>query len=248
MTRLIPFLLFLAILSPLAADTELRIPDQSRQAVVVVNSHWDATQAHLHRFERKHQSEPWKSVGRPVLVNLGRTGLAWGKSPLMVEFTPPQGEGEKREGDGRSPAGIFPILRAFGHPSPPPGYSNQNLPYLDISDEQCVDDKTSKYYNQIVRPKEVGGVTWSSAERMKISLYQLGLVVGHNCPKAKSGYGSCIFFHLQRGIGKATAGCTSMDDRDLQQLVLWLKKDKNPVVVQLPRKEYAKRQLGLPRL
>ena len=245
MKRIIQLILIvLLICSPAAAQTELSIPKTTDQVVLVTNTHWDATQAKLHRYER--QGETWKEVGKPVLVNLGRTGLAWGASPLMQDFQPPSDQLQKREGDGRSPAGVFPILRAFGHPKAPAGYSDQNLPFLHISDEQCVDDKTSQYYNQIVRPGEVGGVTWNSAERMKIGLYKLGLVVGHNCPKAKSGYGSCIFFHLQSGVGKATAGCTSMSGKELTDLVLWLKKDSNPVVVQLPQSEFRKRKATLP--
>jgi D-alanyl-D-alanine dipeptidase len=187
------------------------------------------------RFERKTSASPWQQVGTTVTINLGRTGLAWGSSSIMET---PQTPKVKREGDGRSPAGIFPILKAFGHPKAPSGYAADNLDFLVVTDEQCVDDKASEYYNQIVEPDKVGGVSWDSAETMKIDLYRLGLVVGHNCPKAVAGMGSCIFFHLQRGPGKPTAGCTSMRDADLRELVLWLRRDKKPVVVQLPEKVY----------
>ncbi|MCA9780789.1 MAG: hypothetical protein KC800_28910, partial [Candidatus Eremiobacteraeota bacterium] len=83
---------------------------------------------------------------------------------------------------------------------------------------------------------------------MKIDLYRLGLVVGHNCPKAVPGMGSCIFFHLQRGPDRPTAGCTSMTEAALSDLVLWLKKAENPVVVQLPDKVYKKMGEALPQI
>lgn len=43
----------------------------------------------------------WELASLPVSVNLGRNGVA-----------PPF---EKREGDGRTPSGLFPLRRAFGY-------------------------------------------------------------------------------------------------------------------------------------
>ena len=237
-----PFPLFLTILFlilPCWAQPDLQIPENCSQLVVVKNEHWDDTTAVMQRFERCCEGRPWKQVGSNIRVNLGRTGLAWGESPLMEGLQFPKGQLQKREGDGRSPAGVFPILKAFGHPKAPKGYDLSNLPFMKVKHEQCVDDKNSPYYNQVVDPAEVGGVSWDSAETMKISLYELGLVVGHNCPKAKPGFGSCIFFHLQGGPNQPTAGCTSMTRKDLTDLCLWLKRDKSPILIQLPVDVYA---------
>ena len=236
-------LLLLLLIHPLWAQS-FEIPEDSRQLVVVSNKDWDDPVGKMYRFERKSSNAQWKQVGKAIPINLGRTGLAWGSSPLMK--TPQNGK-VKREGDGRSPAGVFPILKAFGHPKAPTGYNQENLDFLVVTDEQCVDDKNSEYYNQVVDPDEVGGVSWDSAETMKIDLYRLGLVVGHNCPKAAPGMGSCIFFHLQRGPGKPTAGCTSMTDAALTELVLWLQKKEKPVVVQLPEKVYRAQGDGFPK-
>lgn len=230
-------ILWLLLCSALLAQPQLKIPDDCRQLVVVRNRNWDDTTAVLHRFERVDSG--WRQVGGAVQVNLGRTGLAWGASPLMGNIQLPDKALRKREGDGRSPAGLFPILRCFGHPTAPVGYGHRNLPFLAVETEQCVDDKSSKYYNQVVNPEKVGGVSWNSAERMKIGVYRLGMVVGHNCPKAKPGFGSCIFFHIQSGPGEATAGCTSMEYAPLKELALWLERDKHPLVVQLPEAVYA---------
>ena len=186
------------------------------------------------RYQRSSEQDTWKKVGKPVRINLGRTGLAWGSSPLMKE----PAKNRKKEGDGRAPAGLFPILRAFGHPSPPEGYSERNLEFLTITDEQCVDDVDSEHYNTIVRPDKVGGVSWDSAEKMKIGVYRLGLVIGHNCPDAAPAMGSCIFFHYESGPGVPTAGCTSMAKDSLKTLVLWLDRDSNPVLLQLPLSVY----------
>ncbi len=250
MTRgflLLPLFLFFGLLGA-QAQPDLTIPQDCLQLVVVHSQKWDDPTATMVRFERVNPESGWEQKGAEVAVNLGRTGLAWGESPLMKKSAFGKNALQKREGDGRSPAGLFPILRAFGHPSRPAGYSDANLPFLEVEAQQCVDDKRSPYYNQIVEPSEVGGVTWASAEQMKIDLYELGLVVGHNCPKAQPGFGSCIFFHLERGPGKPTAGCTSMDRASLTSLVLWLHRSKNPAVLQLPTAEYERLGPGFPSL
>jgi D-alanyl-D-alanine dipeptidase len=224
------------------ADPKFPIPESSLQAVVVLSADWNASTAKMLRFERTSPSKPWTAVGNAVPVNLGRTGLAWGRSDLIRDSDPSSTMGpRKKEGDGKAPAGLFPFLQAFGHPSSPTGYSDSNLPFLIVEAEQCVDDAESEHYNTVVKPSEVGGVTWNSAETMKIDLYRMGLVVGHNCPDAKPGMGSCIFFHLQSKAGAPTSGCTAMDAASLTSLLLWLKRDAQPVVLQLPQAEFKKR-------
>lgn len=248
MKRILSFLILLGLTGLTLAETELKLPEDCLQVVVVTNSSWNSTVAKLQRFQRDDKSSKWEKYGTTVAVNLGRTGLAWGNSTLMEGYVPPSSHKPKREGDGRSPAGVFPLLSAFGHPAPPKGYNDRNLPFLVLTDEQGVDDPESEYYNQIVKPSEVGGVSWKSAEKMKIELYKLGLVVGHNYPKVTPGWGSCIFFHLQSGPGEPTAGCTSMAPKDLRALAVWLKKESNPCLVQLPTSEYAKLGSSFPQL
>ncbi len=224
------------------ADPKFPIPDTSLQAVVVLSANWDDPTARMLRFERVSAAKPWSPVGHAVPVNLGRTGLAWGRSKLISDKDPSSTVGPtKKEGDGKAPAGLFPFLQAFGYPTSPKGYSDSNLPFLVVESQQCVDDATSEHYNTIVEPAKVGGATWNSAETMKIDLYRMGLVVGHNCPDAKPGKGSCIFFHLQSGAKAPTSGCTAMDAASLSNLLLWLKRDAQPVVLQLPQSEFKKR-------
>lgn len=217
------------------AAPRFEIPSDCLQVVVVVNDDWDDTSARMQRFQRSSAEAPWQSVSRSVPVNLGRSGLAWGRSRLMKQHAEKGDFKSKKEGDGRSPAGLFPFKEAFGHPRPPTGYNAANLPFIPLHKQQCVDDMKSEHYNTIVLPSEVGGISWRSAEKMKISVYQLGLVVAHNCPDPVPGAGSCIFFHIQSGPGEPTSGCTSMTRNRMAELMLWLEREKKPVVLQLPR-------------
>lgn len=209
------------------------LPGESLQLILVDSEDWNSPVARMRCYQRSSESQPWQQVWEPVTVNLGRSGLGWGKSELMNGEAP--AGPKKREGDGRAPAGLFWVLSAFGHPEAPQGYSPENLPFMLLEEQQCIDDPQHALYNQVVDPKEVGGVTWSSAEVMKIPLYRLGLVVGHNCPSAEAGLGSCIFFHLEGRPGSPTAGCTSMSEKNLARLMLWLKTEARPVLVQLPK-------------
>src|SRR6476620_10183313 len=83
--------------------------DGSRQMVLVVTPAWDSTSGSLRRFERDAPSGAWRQVGGAVPIVVGRTGVAWDDR----QGAPRAGEPVKREGDGRSPAGVFPLDTAF---------------------------------------------------------------------------------------------------------------------------------------
>lgn len=219
----------------------------SLQMVRVISDNWEATTAMLQCYSRPDTGKPWVAVGPAVPVNIGRTGLAWGRGRHdRNELRSPM----KREGDGKAPAGVFDLPFAFGY-SPAGADKAVKLPYTALtSDILGVDDPKSKYYNQIIRADSSVVKDWNSTETMRRddNLYEWGVFVNHNASPAEEGAGSCIFLHIWRGPGKPTAGCTSMDAPEMVRLLHWLDPKAGPVLVQLPRHEY--RQLasawGLP--
>jgi hypothetical protein len=48
--------------------------------------------------------------------------------------------------------------------------------------------------------------------------------------------------HIWRNSSAATVGCTAMPERDLVQLLRWLEPAAHPVLVQMPRRDYAAMQ------
>ncbi len=158
---------------------------------------------------------------------------------------PAQTQGpQKREGDGRSPAGVFAIGPAFGYASK----IDTAMPYQAMSaTHYCMDVPSSPLYNRIVDAAQVGeAAVAGSTEPMRLDLrhpgdarYSEGFVIAHN-PKAIPGRGSCIFAHLWRTPGQFTAGCTAMAAADMQRLLAWLKPEDRPLFVLLPRTEYAR--------
>lgn len=208
------------------------------QVIVVTARTWDSPVGTLHRYQR--QGSRWQSLAPGHAVSLGRNGSAWG---LGLHPLPQHGP-QKREGDGRSPAGVFALSSTFG-------YAAQQATAMTYhpmhATDYCIDVPTSPLYNRIVdtaqeAPANVAG----STEPMRLDLlnngdprYALGIVVEHN-PQAISGMGSCIFIHLWRQVDEATAGCTAMPGPAMQALFDWLDPERHPVLVLLPESEYAR--------
>jgi len=201
-----------------------------RQLLLVRATSWVASTGTLQRYERRKGS-PWSDVGPPIPVNLGRHGLAWGRGRQAAQPGP-----VKREGDGKSPAGVYRLGTAFGVTDSLPGASRR-FPYLQTSPTTyCVEETRSAYYNQIVDSTRVTPPSWEQWSEMLRAdgLFNWGVVVEQNAPDIKKGAGSCVFLHLWRGPDKPTAGCTAMPAEALEEALAWLDADLEPTLVQLP--------------
>lgn len=211
----------------------------ARQMVVVVTDGWNADRGSLQAFAREGDGR-WRPVGAPAPVTIGQHGAAWG---LGLAAAHPADGPLKREGDGRSPAGVFRIGTAFGYAS----RADTALPYRALgADDWCVDVSTSPHYNRIVDAAVVGKAAVAGAsEPMRRDLhfagdqrYRLGFVIEHNAQQRPNA-GSCIFAHLWAAPDDATVGCTAMAADTMRRLLAWLKPQKRPVFVLLPRRTYA---------
>lgn len=225
-----------AVMLVIAAPVFAAALEGSTQLVVVTTEGWDATQGKLQAFERT--AKGWQPHGAAFDVAVGRSGSAWGEGLHPAQAGTPQ----KQEGDGRSPAGIFAIGPAFGYA---PGVTS-GLPYQPMRDTSyCMDVPDSPYYNRIVDAEVVGAeAVEGSTEPMRLDLhnkgdvrYREGFVIEHNSNHTP-GAGSCIFAHLWRTPGEATAGCTAMQPQHMKALLAWLKPDTRPAFVLLPKDEY----------
>jgi L,D-peptidoglycan transpeptidase YkuD (ErfK/YbiS/YcfS/YnhG family) len=231
--RLVTLILFV-LSSPaiMAATDPFRT---SRQCLVVVADNWNAKTGTLRAFERTSSRSGWQTRGGVIPVVLGKKGLAWGRGLLDFESDP-----RKVEGDNKAPAGIFRLGPAFGY-APRSGARWIKLPYVPLTkNSEGIDDPRSRYYNRLVDRSKVAKVDWRSSEQMLRSdvLYKWGLMVAHNSAAAP-GAGSCIFLHIWKNSSTATSGCTAMPEQDLVQLLRWLDPAKRPVLIQMPRAEFA---------
>lgn len=216
------------------------IPASARQLIVTVSEGWQGTRATLLRYEREPGGS-WRPVATPFAAVLGQTGLAWGRgahrSPAKT------GEPQKREGDGKSPAGVFALGSAYGYAESFGGPTA--LPYQQVNRRwRCVNDSTSAHYNRVLDTAEVEK-DWREAEKMRRrdELYRLVVPIDHNAilpgeqtPQAEAG--SCIFLHVWRRPDSPTIGCTAMPLDKMTELITWLDPAAHPYLVALPRDRY----------
>ncbi len=217
-------------MSPLLLGLALgQVPGDSTQLVAGVASGTESSHATLQRYERRDGS--WVPVGEPVSARLGAGGLAWGTGlhPAVEGGIP------KREGDGRSPMGIFAFGTAFA--DQPPELAH-DWPILRTTPRDLwVEDPESVAYNTHVRVPEGRDLTpWEASQRMRLGdeAHQLKLVVEHNTQPPVAGAGSAIFLHIWRKQGtRPTSGCTAMPEGELKGLLDWLDPASKPVYVLL---------------
>ena len=134
--------------------------------------------------------------------------------------------GQKKEGDGKTPSGIYDLGTAFGYsPSVKTG-----LDYRQTgADDFWVDDAASAQYNQWVK----GVVRANSFEKLKRDdhLYALAVVIEYNTRPVVPGAGSAIFLHVWRRYDHATAGCVALSQRYLRHILKHLDRSKGPVII-----------------
>ncbi|MDF2144761.1 L,D-transpeptidase [Knoellia sp. p5-6-4] len=181
---------------PAAPASRCRVPSgvSAPQVVLVDSSGSSATV----RACRRAASGYTTDLG-PYYGHVGRNGVS----------------ADKREGDLRTPAGVFPLRGGFG------AYANPGLrigSWLRVdSRDVWVDDPGSALYNTHRRTPADG--RWASAESLlNQPAYDYAQVIGWNEARVP-GKGSAIFLHLDKGAG--TAGCVSLPTRALLSVLRW---------------------------
>ncbi|MGQ3674766.1 L,D-transpeptidase family protein [Xanthobacter sp. TB0139] len=123
---------------------------------------------------------------------------------------------DKREGDGRSPAGTWRIERLLYRPDRATR-PRTRLPCFPLhpQDGWC-DAPGHRLYNRPVRLPFP-----ASHEKMwrEDALYDFVLVLDHNSRPAMQGRGSAVFIHLARPGFAATEGCVALRRADMLRLL-----------------------------
>ena len=138
----------------------------------------------------------------------------WQKLLQAPGYIGKNGLGKTREGDGKTPVGVFGLPSAFGIQADP----GTALPYQRVTDQQYwVDDSHSRHYNQMVE-KDNAVADWHSGEHIVDYpvQYAYAIVIGYNkacTPDAGSG----IFLHCS--AGRPTAGCVAISTRSMVALL-----------------------------
>ncbi len=183
----------------------------STQAIIVSGTEASGLDARLFAFEKRENE--WKKIMGPIEAVIGRKG-----------FAP---SGAKREGDGKTPRGVYPLGLAFGYGPK----IDSAMPYRRMTpDDIWVDDPASPDYNRLNRRGETRA---GSFEDMVLpdNRYKYGIVIEYNTDPVIPGYGSAIFLHVWKDVKTPTSGCIAVSETDILKLLRWLDPAKKPVIV-----------------
>lgn len=194
----------------------------SRQIVLVTNERRGLPQSTLFVIEKENGN--WYAVFEPVKAVIGRNGFA---KP-----------GEKREGDGKTPTGIYQMKQSFGY-NP---VFNTKMPYRQTTEnDYWVDDPKSPDYNTRVQGKPEG----YSAEKLRFDAadYKYVVVIEYNTNPIVKGKGSAIFFHVGPGEMLPTAGCVAVSEQDMIKILKRLAPTKKPLIIMGTEQDLRLREL-----
>jgi len=233
------FILILTLASCNSNDkNDAKLLDNSTKIMLVLTQDWENMHAKLYFLEKNN--EKWQKTSQTMDALIGVNGLGVGlglhDSIQSIDF---KSFPHKKEGDGKSPAGIFSISQAMGYDSVL--FCGNKLDYKQITSSlHAVDDSNSKYYNQIVDTLLLASSYkkfYNSFENLhKMSYYYEWIFrINHNLQNEK-GKGSLIFFHIWDKEGKGSAGCTTVSRENMIEILKWI--DSETIVIQLPRENY----------
>jgi L,D-peptidoglycan transpeptidase YkuD (ErfK/YbiS/YcfS/YnhG family) len=192
-----------------AANCTLRAPTAAGQLITVEAARYETTSASLRLWRR--QGRCWAPVAGPWTARVGWNGLS----------------GNRREGDGTTPTGVYTIGRTMYGNARNPGvrYRYRRLVCGDWWNE----DPRSPTYNTFqhvrcgTRPpfRVTTPGLWEETRA-----YRHFAVIEFNMRPVVPGRGSGIFLHAQ--TGRSTNGCVSLPVDRLVSVLRWLDPAQSP--------------------
>jgi L,D-peptidoglycan transpeptidase YkuD (ErfK/YbiS/YcfS/YnhG family) len=177
---------------------------RSEQLVTVIAASRASTQGTLRLWQKRVGC--WRAVAGPWTAWLGGRGT----SPA------------KREGDRRTPSGIFGFGRTMFGVAPNPGVSYRYRRL--VCGDWWVEDTASPYYNRF-RHVSCGSQppfrTTSEDMSRSPTAYRHLAVIAYNTSPVVPGRGSGIFLHAS--TGRPTLGCVSLPLTQLVATLRWLR-------------------------
>ena len=179
--------------------------------MIVTSSSWSTDVATLQTFEK--DAAGWRAVFPAMAANIGRDGFS----------------ADKHEGDLKTPAGKYSFGTMFGQ-QPSPGVS---FPYR-VADAHSVwvDDQSSPYYNTWREDVPLTEGEDLANKQSFGTAYAYAVDIAYNTNPVVKGKGSAIFLHVSTGGG--TAGCVSIAQSQLLEVLQWLDPARAPIIVMGP--------------
>ncbi len=188
-----------------------RLAGPSTQVLLVSNLDPSSSRAAVYALDKKGSG--WEVAMAPIPATIGKKGFA--------------APGSKREGDGKTPSGIYPLGTVFGYAES----AQTRMPYRQAArDDIWVDDASSGDYNRWAKRGATGDASYEDLRRQD-DLYKFGIVIEYNMRPVVKGMGSAIFIHLWRGEGVPTEGCVALSERSMLRILDWLNPKSKPLVI-----------------
>lgn len=171
-------------------------------------SYYKAT---LHAFEKENGN--WKNKIEPFKVNLGIKGTI---SPDL-----------KKEGDLATPSGFYPLPYVFGYNKD----IDTKMDFVVLNKNHVwICDTASEQYNRLI--EDIDGIYKSNPKNERLrrldQLYKYAIVTGYNMNPTIKGKGSAIYIHIARETNHRTAGCISLSEKEIKELIRWLDPAMSP--------------------
>lgn len=192
------------------AKTNKKQLENVSQFLVVFNEKPESFSAVFVALEKKGKN--WFVKQSPIEAGIGKNGFAL--------------PNQKREGDGKSPTGIFKLGKLFS-------YEKQSGILLEnqqtTKEDKWIDDVNSPDYN-----KHIIGVTQAKSYEnllLNTDLYKYCTVIEYNTNPVVKGKGSAIFFHVALNPSSFTLGCVAIYEIYMELMVNWLDPKQNPTII-----------------
>ena len=136
-----------------------------------------------------------------------------------------KGLGKQKEGDKKTPVGVYNLHTPFGIKSNP----GCPIGYLKVNKNHYWGGSPAKYYNKLVDVSKAPDYVKGGGEHLidYPGVYNYCVAVDYN-PKGIVGKGSAIFLHCQ-GAG-TTAGCISIPEKKMITVLKNLRSDAKIVI------------------
>jgi L,D-peptidoglycan transpeptidase YkuD (ErfK/YbiS/YcfS/YnhG family) len=133
----------------------------------------------------------------------------------------------KREGDFKTPRGIFNLKKIF--------YRKDRIKFFSTSlKKKCIkkntgwcNDINSEYYN-----KEIKFPFKGSAEKLwrNDNVYDIIIILNYNLNPVIKKKGSAIFLHICKKNYTSTQGCVAINKKDMMNLITNIKKNSKLII------------------
>lgn len=163
----------------------------------------------------------------PETLPVHRGELLWRRHRVPCAIGKSGVNPDKREGDGATPAGRFPLRRVLYRAD------RLTLPQLSLpvsviepSSGWCDDPNDKAYNSQVLLPHK-----GSHEHLWRLDhLYDVVVVIGHNDAPVRRGYGSAVFMHVATPDYGPTEGCVALKLDDLIELLVAAKPGDDLIV------------------